>query len=532
MAELRPYSTIGIEGFISAPPHPLPSEYLVDKSSQEDESSASQSTSAASTARSFASWEILGVIKDSPADFVVREILQKNKVIPGLSEEDINRLRLADVSSEALPRQVLPQQVDDQVVDPASKRQRTPDDTSVTPQTTKWDDDKTNEKVSEQPPSSPAEIIQAYLVKVATLIDAAKVRGDARLPTADELIESLESLHQQAIQNIENSQATTPLDNTPKEVWIPPLPPLSPEDQNDEKALTAVKKERGAFHKAVRLQYPFFKTESSTWNNVTSSKEKERNEKSDSKNMEDHWIRVAIDDTFLDLVPFLHEPPEDLQRLLRFQNRGFEGALENNKNQKEHLSAMQKLTQNLRCRQSDIGFAGIKDLQAITYQFITLRNMKPKRAENANWQLSKYGLRLGLFYNVDFSLNTGELEGNQFDVRVRNLKRVRVEYSGGTKRPKETLVSCDWEHLQSMFERVRKHGFLNFFGEQRVGVPGSADEVGVRAFDIGKAMLQKESFLNTKGIPRTGHHATRKSNSSRLESICGQSTRGVTVLEP
>ncbi|KAL3938028.1 MAG: hypothetical protein SGARI_001905 [Bacillariaceae sp.] len=43
-----------------------------------------------------------------------------------------------------------------------------------------------------------------------------------------------------------------------------------------------------------------------------------------------------------------------------------------------------------------------------------------------------------------------------------------------------------------MFERVKERGFINYYGEQRVGAPGSSREVGVRAFDIGKAMLQKD----------------------------------------
>merc|ERR1719223_312402 len=41
-----------------------------------------------------------------------------------------------------------------------------------------------------------------------------------------------------------------------------------------------------------------------------------------------------------------------------------------------------------------------------------------------------------------------------------------------------------------MIARVRKDGFVNFFGEQRIGNAGSTDEIGFRPMDIGKEMLK------------------------------------------
>jgi TruD family tRNA pseudouridine synthase len=575
------------------------------------------------------------LIKEHPQDFVVREILPKDKVIPGLSEKDNDLLRLANIPSQAsLPRQNLPQDhhgQDDQDKG-GSKRLKSENGCAVHVETS----DSPEENEIEKPVVTlcPEETIDAYLAKVTRRPSGEddSAAHDKRLPTAKELKESLRNLHQRAIQNIETFQTGmgTPAISSSNEVWIPPLPPLlslsaEREKNNDPDAVMAMKKERGTFHKAIRLQYPFFKTESSTWNNVMSPKNLQNHEKQSRtgqedndryrNNEDDHGIRVAIDNSFLDLIPYLHEPLDDLQRLLQFQNRGFEGVSESHnaqaanskksrgrsdkdpwwdtscavlklktglskedrrkihqllssknrnfdttttqieipkdephkeaqdssgngtilalvvrwqrhvlmkslakrkrsekegrrngrlvnkfnnllcvleKNQKEHLTAIQKLTQALRCRQSDIGLAGIKDLQAVTYQFITLRNMKPKRAENASWQLSKYGLRLGLFYNVDFVLNTGDLLGNRFEIMVRNLKQVKVDFSQETTCPKEVFVPCDWDHFHSMFQRVRDCGFINFYGEQRVGAPGSTKEVGVRAFDIGKAMLQKD----------------------------------------
>lgn len=161
------------------------------------------------------------------------------------------------------------------------------------------------------------------------------------------------------------------------------------------------------------------------------------------------------------------------------------------KDQKEHLTAIQRLTQTLRCRQSDIGFAGIKDMHAVTYQFITLRNMRRHRAERANEQLRNQGIRLGLFYNVDFVLNTGDLEGNQFEIVIRDIKRVAVHRESEGSPLTESFSDCDRAHVAHMVRRIQQHGFINFYGEQRTGAPGSDEEVGVRAFDVGQAMLQR-----------------------------------------
>jgi tRNA pseudouridine13 synthase len=168
------------------------------------------------------------------------------------------------------------------------------------------------------------------------------------------------------------------------------------------------------------------------------------------------------------------------------------------KRQKEHLTAIQRLTFALRCRQSDIGLAGIKDKQAVTYQFCTLRHIRPQRVHAANTRLRQEGMELCVLAKVgkDFLLNTGDLEGNHFDILIRNLNRVHVESrTGATIAAKETLVPCGKKHIMKMVERIRKSGFINFYGEQRVGAPGSPEEVGVRGFDIGRAMLQQNFSL-------------------------------------
>ncbi len=49
-------------------------------------------------------------------------------------------------------------------------------------------------------------------------------------------------------------------------------------------------------------------------------------------------------------------------------------------------------------------------------------------------------------------------------------------------------------HLDAMVKRIRDFGFINFYGEQRVGDAGCRSHVGVRSFDVGRAMLQCDFF--------------------------------------
>ena len=78
----RPYSTIGIEGvFVDPPPVSLlPQSYL---------------TSTASGDASFQTWELIGMIKSVPEDFVVREIASRKRT-PKIPFNDIDLV--ADLS--------------------------------------------------------------------------------------------------------------------------------------------------------------------------------------------------------------------------------------------------------------------------------------------------------------------------------------------------------------------------------------------------------------------------------------------------
>jgi TruD family tRNA pseudouridine synthase len=179
------------------------------------------------------------------------------------------------------------------------------------------------------------------------------------------------------------------------------------------------------------------------------------------------------------------------------------------KREKEHLTAINTLSAALNCRASDIGLAGIKDMKAVTYQFCTIRNCRPGRVARAISDLANKGIGVGTIRQVPPTvfLNNGDLQGNHFEIVIRGLRRIKAVAAtssyGGPGGGQEVRIPCERQHIQSMFERVKRSGFVNFYGEQRVGTPGESSEVGVRTFDVGRAMLQGD-FEKTIDLIMTG----------------------------
>jgi len=124
------------------------------------------------------------------------------------------------------------------------------------------------------------------------------------------------------------------------------------------------------------------------------------------------------------------------------------------------------------------------------------------------------------------------LKGNCFEIIVRDLKRVKLRVvvvrsegaehaceedqdqdqpsdrgdgDNGNEIIEECFYPCDAMHINTMVERVRKSGFINYYGEQRVGDSGRSNDVGVRSIDIGRAML-KSDFAEAVDLLMRGRH--------------------------
>ncbi|MBW2983851.1 tRNA pseudouridine(13) synthase TruD [Candidatus Woesearchaeota archaeon] len=117
------------------------------------------------------------------------------------------------------------------------------------------------------------------------------------------------------------------------------------------------------------------------------------------------------------------------------------------------LRAAEKTAELLNIPLKFIGFAGTKDKNAVTEQMISVKSINAEKLEDMKVKDLSYKLK-GFSFKP---LSLGDLEGNNFEITVRNL--------------------------DSFDEFEKKGRFLNLFGEQRFSKNNSS---------IGKAIIKKE----------------------------------------
>jgi len=580
----RHYATIGIDDvFLEPPNHPFPKTYYCLSQNNTNGGNDDDDTT---ITQSFLSSEIVGVLKDSAEDFVVREIAREGRAIPGRVTDDVERtaFRVADIVDIQNEEEIILHSSREQN-NKIAKSESAHTDSTKDKTGKESDPNRVAGSTIESNPSIPEKAAMPAQVAPITLLKTVlqEILKDDRSP--EDIFECCQSLEKNAVQRMKEADShTSPKDALDTHVLFPPIPSDFSNLKNRE-GLAGI--DRRAFHEAFRRMYPLLKCET------------------------DHdQMKISADDFFDDLIPFLYNPQEDLPILYKFQKQGFTAASisENNrhrhqrgrsgkrkrdrddsenlgvvtvpilrlkpdlskddrrpihrliaqknrafqtntlsnhpleadniekgvcnaieiywdsraikrlkkakpnkdcdnaniseasdqtpntlcvvkKREKEHLTTITHLCSALKCRTSDVGMAGIKDMKAITYQYCTLRNVGLERLRRARPMLEGKGIEIGTMRKVGFMLQNGDLQGNRFRIVIRNVKRVYVQkVKSGI--PVEEFCSCEKEHLQEMFERIQRSGFVNFYGEQRVGTPGERAEVGVRTFDVGRAMLQ------------------------------------------
>ena len=215
------------------------------------------------------------------------------------------------------------------------------------------------------------------------------------------------------------------------------------------------------------------------------------------------------------------------------------------KEQCEHQVAINQISRALKCRVGDIGLAGIKDMQAVTYQFCTIRNADLKRVKRVH-ELLDNRVQLSHFVHVQGSnalLDRGKLLGSKsiemllyvrylyftkkltsyldhFEITIKNMRRVQRLQAEGEISWRDRTTRLNVSHFDAMVKRISNFGFINFYGEQRVGDAGFQSHVGVRSFDVGKAML-KEDFSAAIDLIMTGRSSQVYSPSAEeVEARC------------
>ncbi|XP_064795323.1 pseudouridylate synthase PUS7L [Oncorhynchus masou masou] len=143
----------------------------------------------------------------------------------------------------------------------------------------------------------------------------------------------------------------------------------------------------------------------------------------------------------------------------------------------ETLEAISYMAAVLGLLPSDFTYAGIKDKRAVTYQSMVVKKISPQRLREKASEFEKRGVVLSSVRSVSEPLHLGRLQGNHFDLVVRDL---RPHQGHGTLMELDSLV-------QEAVENVKVKGFVNYYGPQRFGTGQS-----VQSDRVGLALLKEE----------------------------------------
>ena len=115
-----------------------------------------------------------------------------------------------------------------------------------------------------------------------------------------------------------------------------------------------------------------------------------------------------------------------------------------------------RLARELRLKENDIGYAGMKDSRALTRQWLSIPALKQPQLDN----LQLLNARILDVQRHTNKLRLGHLAGNRFSIRMRHL-------SSGAAPQAEAIL-----------EQLHQRGVPNRFGEQRYGVLGNSAILG------------------------------------------------------
>lgn len=120
------------------------------------------------------------------------------------------------------------------------------------------------------------------------------------------------------------------------------------------------------------------------------------------------------------------------------------------------MRAVREIARALGVAPRDIGYAGLKDADAVTRQFFSVEHVPPERLQ----ALHTPRIRIVWTGRHTNKLKLGHLKGNRFVLRVREAEPGRLA------------------DARAVLERLARYGVPNYFGEQRFGMRGDTWELG------------------------------------------------------
>ncbi|XP_073694301.1 pseudouridylate synthase PUS7L [Garra rufa] len=148
----------------------------------------------------------------------------------------------------------------------------------------------------------------------------------------------------------------------------------------------------------------------------------------------------------------------------------------------ETLEAISYMAAVLGVLPSDFTYAGIKDKRAITFQAMVVKKISPERLLNKVSEFERRGMQISHVRSVSEPLKLGRLQGNHFDLVIRDLK----------PHGKRELAELQ-QLVKDAVENVKNRGFVNYYGPQRFG-SGSC----VQADQVGLALLKEKMEASLK----------------------------------
>jgi tRNA pseudouridine13 synthase len=121
------------------------------------------------------------------------------------------------------------------------------------------------------------------------------------------------------------------------------------------------------------------------------------------------------------------------------------------------MAAADILARGLGRKNIDIGYAGLKDKQAVTRQWFSVEHLETARARALELPP---GLKILEITRHKNKIKRGHLAGNRFTINIRNPEWGRIGVSMDEPR----------QRAEAIIERMQKAGAPNFFGPQRFGM--------------------------------------------------------------
>nr|XP_046235489.1 pseudouridylate synthase 7 homolog-like protein [Scatophagus argus]XP_046235490.1 pseudouridylate synthase 7 homolog-like protein [Scatophagus argus] len=150
----------------------------------------------------------------------------------------------------------------------------------------------------------------------------------------------------------------------------------------------------------------------------------------------------------------------------------------------ETLEAISYMATALGVLPSDFTYAGIKDKRAITYQSMVVRKVSAQRLEEKTAEFKKRGMHLSQIRSVSEPLRLGQLQGNHFDLVVRDLRPHGASDAHSSGANTHTRLAA---LVKQAVENVKARGFVNYYGPQRFGSGQS-----IQSDRVGLALLKED----------------------------------------